>query len=150
MKRFIDGFRCEACGSSLGRHQDKSGLIDQVCFVCGVGRRELRSLIDEAEDYPDAMRLLGITPGHVSQILPRLNTPVPVQIRIDSNPLCGFDRFSEFLSKRFLHEAYYSLTETQVMLFERIKFDSIFSRSSQRIARLRARRHQAALLSAPS
>jgi hypothetical protein len=147
MKRFIEGFRCGACGSSLGRRQEKHGIWDLVCFVCGVGKRELKSLVDEAEDYPDVMRLLGITQGHVSQILPRLNTPTPVQHKIDSNPLCGFNRFSEFLSKRFIHEAYYSLTDSQVLTLERIKFDAVFSRSQRRLTRFRSRRDKVTLLS---
>lgn len=98
---FIPNFCCRGCGSSLGkeRFNSNTGRVDKLCFVCCVGEYELLESEVEGEEYPEVLRLVGREWGHVSQILPRLNTPGQVCSSLDSNPLYSlFGDVDEFRS----------------------------------------------------
>lgn len=77
MSNWIPDFECRSCGSTLGRwsHNESRECQQPSCFVCGMGEWELNDMELAGMDYEGACRIAGREWGHVSHILPRLNTP---------------------------------------------------------------------------
>jgi hypothetical protein len=121
-KNWIHNFHCRGCGSSLGRYEDNpdSGYREPVCFVCCAGQFELKESEIEGEDFPEILKLTGREWGHVSQILPRLNTPGQIMSAIEMNPLYSYETASDLLTRKLVHEDLAGLSPGLITAIEKM------------------------------
>ncbi len=123
-KKWIPNFQCNGCGSSLGKWKfnKETGRIEKLCFVCCAGEFELNEVETDGEDYEQIMKLTGRESGHVSQILPKINTPSAVLSHHVTNPMMAGECINSKLSIQFVSPDYHGLTRGQIEIIEKLLF----------------------------
>lgn len=122
LKRWIKGFLCSGCGSTLGKWQfnKETGRVEKLCFVCCAGEFELKEMEIDGEDFEQILRLSGRESGPVEKILPRLNTPSAVLSTHQTNPLMDYSDIKDGMSCQLATPAFSGLTRSQVITIEKL------------------------------